>query len=103
MITRQRKTSPLHYLWMPALTAAFLGYFGFHAYSGSYGMQALEQYRSDRATLAMQLSYLRRQHAALEARIATVRPDALDPDVVDMEARLALNLMRADEIVISTR
>jgi cell division protein FtsB len=36
----------------------------------------------------------------LEKRGATVRPSSLDADVIDMQARMALNVTRADEVVI---
>jgi len=101
MMTRQRKQSPLRLFWMPVLTAAFLGYFAFHAYSGSYGMRAQESLQQSQAAMSLKLSYLRAQRRNLEQRIASVRPDNLDADIIDMEARAALNLMRADEIVIS--
>jgi cell division protein FtsB len=50
--------------------------------------------------LSAERDQLRAERQALEKRVATVRPESLDADVVDIEARMALNLMRPDEVVI---
>jgi cell division protein FtsB len=101
MITRQRRQSPLRRLWMPLLTAAFLGYFGFHAFNGSFGKWAMDRMKVEGATLDAQLGQLQREHAELERKVALLRPESLDADVVDMEARAQLNMLRPDEVVIS--
>ncbi len=85
---------------MPIITAAFLGYFGFHAFHGSYGLWAMDQFEREQASLTLRLAYLKGQRRKLEERIAPVRPDGLDMEVVDVEARRSLNMIRADEIVI---
>jgi cell division protein FtsB len=100
MITRQHKKSPLARWWMPLLTAGFLAYFGFHAFSGSFGIWAMDRLNADAARLTVERDNLRAEREQLEKRVATVRPGSLDADVVDMEARTALNMMRPDEVVI---
>ena len=87
MITRQRSKSPLRRLWMPLLTAGFLGYFGFHAFNGSFGIWAMDRLEADAGRLTVELDDLKAEREALERRVATVRPDSLDADVVDLEAR----------------
>ena len=100
MITRQHKKSPLRRLWMPILAAGFLGYFGYHAFSGSFGIWAMDRLKADAARLTIERDRLQTERTTLEERVATVRPGSLDADVVDMEARLALNVIRPDEVVI---
>ncbi|MCZ6765248.1 MAG: septum formation initiator family protein [Alphaproteobacteria bacterium] len=100
MITRQRRQSPFRRLWMPITTAAFLGYFGFHAFHGSYGLWAMDQFKRDQASLTLRLVYLKGQRRTLEAQIKSVRPESLDMEIVDVEARRSLNMIRADEIVV---
>ena len=85
---------------MPVTTAAFLGYFGFHAFHGSYGLWAMGEFEQKQATLTLQLAYLKGQRRQLEERIASVRPESLDMEIVDVEARRSLNMIRADEIVV---
>jgi cell division protein FtsB len=101
MITRQRRQKTLNRLWMPLLTAAFLGYFGYHAFSGSLGKWSMDRMRTETAGLEAQLASLTEERTDLERRVALLRPESLDADVVDMEARTQLNMLRPDEVVIS--
>jgi cell division protein FtsB len=100
-MTRHRRKSPLNLLWLPAVALAFLGYFGYHALNGAYGLWSLERLESEAAELRIRLDALRAERAALERKVSFLRPDSLDADVVDIEARLSLNLLRPDEVVIS--
>jgi cell division protein FtsB len=101
MMTRQRKKSAFRRLWMPLLAAGFLSYFGYHAFSGSFGIWAMDRLEADAARLIVDRDRLKSEREVLERRVATVRPSSLDADVVDLEARSALNLMRPDEVVVS--
>ncbi|MBZ0229717.1 MAG: septum formation initiator family protein [Bauldia sp.] len=101
MITRQHRKSPFRRLWLPLITAAFLGYFGFHAFNGSYGIWALERMEKEARGLRADLARLKEERAALDRRVSSLRPQSLDADTVDIEARSALNMLRTDEVVIS--
>ena len=100
MITRQRRQSLLGRLWMPLITAAFLGYFGFHAFNGYYGIWSRDRLDAEAARLSLDLDRLKSQHARIEHRVTVLRADNLDADLIDVEARAALNRLRADEVVI---
>ena len=101
MYTRQRRQSPLRLLWLPLATAAFVGYFGYHAYSGVYGVPALKRMQGEVVELKTRLDGLREQRALLEKRVSYLKPDSLDADILDIEARTSLTLVRPDEVVIS--
>jgi cell division protein FtsB len=101
MITRQHKKNFFSRLWMPLLTVAFLGYFGFHAFSGYYGIWSHEQLERDAAALTSELDALKAERTALERRVNALRPEKLDADMVDVEARLALNRLRPDELLVN--
>ena len=100
MITRQHRRSPFRGLWLPLVAAGFLGYFGFHAFNGSFGIWAMDRLEQDAARLTVELDRLKSEREALERRVASVRPGSLDADVVDVRGRTALNLIRPDEVVI---
>jgi cell division protein FtsB len=101
MVTRQARPSPFRRLWLPLITAAFLGYFGFHAFHGSYGFFAMQRLEAEAEGLRANLQKLKAERTALNRKVATLRPDSLDADIVDIEARSALNMLRPDEVVIS--
>ncbi len=100
MITRQRRKNRLRRLWMPLVTIGFLSYFGYHAFNGAFGIWAMDRLELDAARLTVERDRIKLEREALERRVATVRPASLDADVIDREARSALNLMRPDEVVI---
>ncbi len=100
IVTRQRRRSWIQALWMPVVTAGFIGYFGYHAFTGSFGIPAMDRLELQGRELATNLDSLRQQHQALETKVARLRPESLDADVVDVAARRTLNVMRSDEVVV---
>jgi cell division protein FtsB len=101
MTTRQRRNSLLlRYLLLPAVAAAFLGYFGFWMFNGYYGVWAKARLDLEASELRAQLADLKTQRQDLQRRIALLRPDNLNPDMVDERARESLNVMRPDELVV---
>ncbi len=100
MLTRQHRKSFFRRLWMPLLTVGFLSYFGYHAFNGAFGIWAMDRLEADAGRLAAERDKLKAERADLERRVATVRPDSLDADVIDVQARTALNMMRPDEVVV---
>lgn len=101
MITRQRRKSPLSRLWVPVFACLFLAYFGYHAFTGSYGLWSLDRLGVEAETLKARLDALKAERAEIERQVAFLKPDSLDADVIDTEARMSLNLLRPDEVVIS--
>ena len=85
---------------MPLITAAFLGYFGYHAFNGYYGIWSRDRLQVDSVRLTAELETLKHQREELESRVALLRSDNLDADMVDVEARAALNRLRPDEILL---
>lgn len=100
MSARPHAPSLLRRVGLPVLTAAFLGYFGYHALSGSYGLIALAGFEAEAAELEAELDELQAERGALEARAELLRPAGLDPDMVDELARRNLNVIAPNEFVI---
>lgn len=100
MITRQRRRPFLQRLWLPAVAAAFLSYFGYHTFNGDFGIWARERLVTEAERLTVERDRLLADREAMERRVASVRPESLDADVIDMHARQALGMMRPDEVVI---
>jgi len=103
MWTRQHKQSWTGRLIVPAITAAVSLYFGFHAFQGEYGIRSTERYLAREAELRGQLRSLREQREAMERRVSMMQDGSLDRDLVDEQARRALNLSHADELTIIRR
>jgi len=84
----------------PVLWAALAGYFGYHAVQGDRGLIAwyrvTQQLEEAKATLAEAQA----ERTALRKRVNLLRPDGLDPDILEERARLTLNMVRPDEVII---
>ncbi len=100
MITRQHKKSFARRLVLPLVAVAVVGYFGYHAFTGAFGIWAMDRLEADGARLQVERDQLEGQRASLQTAVNTLRPETLDADVVDFEAREALNLLRPDEVVV---
>lgn len=75
-------------------------YFFYHAFQGDHGLVALRELDRRAAILSVQAEALALRRAALEQGVALLRPDNLDPDMLDEQARRTLGLVHPDEIVI---
>ena len=98
--TRQRKQSFLRRLITPAIAIAALGYFGFHAMSGELGMVGRAMIESQVSELESDLEELIAERQELVSRVSLLRPESLDPDMLDERARLNLNLVHTNELVV---
>lgn len=85
---------------MPVLAAAFLTYFGYHAFHGEYGVFAKARLDTKQADLTKKLETLRAERETLHNRVTLLRSESLDPDMIDELARSNLNLVHASEITI---
>jgi cell division protein FtsB len=100
--TELRRRNPWRALLLPLVTAASLGYFGYHAFNGAFGIWSMDRLKEQTADLAGQLADLKAQRKALETKVSRLRSESLDADLVDESARAALSIMRSDEVVLST-
>jgi cell division protein FtsB len=84
----------------PILAISLVFYFSYHLFAGDRGFLAWialsQELRAAKATLAD----LDAQRETLDRRVGLLRPDHLDPDLLDERARAVLNLAAPDEIVI---
>ncbi|MDI6026033.1 septum formation initiator family protein [Corticibacterium sp. UT-5YL-CI-8] len=100
MWTRQHKPRNTGKLIVPALCVAFLSYFGFHAYNGQYGIYAKYRYEEQAAVLQKQLDMRRAERMDIERRVRLVHDGSMQRDMLDEQARRALNVSKPDEVTI---
>ncbi|WP_412048841.1 FtsB family cell division protein [Hoeflea sp. Naph1] len=84
---------------IPVLSLGCFTYFGFHSWSGAYGLNSAEALEIRRVDLTEQLASLteRRQH--LERQVLLLSDGAVEADMLDERARFLLNVAREDEVV----
>ncbi len=100
MATRQRRKSTIKPLLVPAMCLLLLGYFGYHAVEDDYGYHALQKLKAREIDLSDQLARLQDERRVLDRRVALMRPESLDPDMIEERARGTLNVARVGDIVI---
>jgi len=100
MATRQRKKSVWTRFVMPVITIAFLTYFGYHSFVGDYGVLGRIRFERQAVQLQAELTDLRQRRKKLERKVVLLRPQSLDPDMIDERARVNLNLVHRNEITI---
>lgn len=85
----------------PLLGVAGVVYFGVHAMQGDRGLMAWAQVRQEIAKAEIAAQEISAEKADLEHRVALLRNDSLDLDMLEERVRLMLNLTRQDEKLIS--
>lgn len=84
----------------PALIVLSLFYFSYHAMEGNHGLKAWLHSRGEQAILAEKAAVIRAEREALERKVALLKPDNLDPDLLSEEVRGVLGYTHENEVVI---
>lgn len=77
-----------------------LGYFGWHAYYGPRSFDHREALQAKAAGLDAKLATVRDEREAVERKVSLMRPQSIDPDMLDELARSTLNFGRPTELII---
>lgn len=100
MVTRKRLRAILNALLLYALAALLIGYFGVNAYSGDRGLKAKEDIDRQTAALTADLDRLKHEHAQWGRRIALLKSDDIDPDMLDERARALLDYVEPNDLTL---
>lgn len=77
-------------------------YFVWHGVNGQRGLKAGVEYEQRIAALRSELDGLKEERDRWERRIALLRGDVVDADMLDEEARVTLGRAHRNEVVILT-
>jgi cell division protein FtsB len=92
-LTPARLLRPL--LWM--LVAFYMGY---HTLHGERGLYALMRDQRELAAVTQQLAEVREDRVVMERRVASLRDQSLDRDLLDEQMRRMLGVMGKGEVVV---
>jgi len=87
----------------PLLALSAGGYFGYHLQNGDHGLKARADLESRKDVLEGELAGLQEVKERIERDVALLRPESLDPDMLDERARAILNLAHPDDLVMMKR
>ncbi|MFP1632597.1 FtsB family cell division protein [Zhengella sp. ZM62] len=100
MWTRQHKRRKTGRLILPLIAGVFLGYFGFHAFEGEYGLKNKARLEEQVAQLEQKLAEATALRHRLEARNNLLHDGSIEKDMLDEQVRRQLGRVGPDEIVI---
>jgi cell division protein FtsB len=100
MWTKHHKKRKFGRFVLPAITIAFVSYFGYHCVHGELGLIATDKFEQQRLEREAELAKLTARRQQLERQVALMSDGSLEKDMLDEIARYQLNVSRPDEIVI---
>ncbi len=90
----------LRHAAIPVLCACAAAYFGYHAVQGDHGLIIYLRYGQYIEALETKRDVIRAERQTIEHRVAQLRPQSLDPDLLDERARAVLGFAHPNERVI---
>jgi cell division protein FtsB len=103
MVIRPRIRAFLTALGLYVVAALFIGYFAFNAYTGKNGIKARESLDRQIADLAGELDRAKAERARWERRVALLKSDRIDPDMLDERARQLLNYTDPRDVTVMVK
>ena len=82
------------------LNVCVMAYFGYHVIIGDHGLLSRWRLADEVAQMELKLDKLNQRREQLEHKVSLVRPESLDPDMLDERARIILNLAHPNDITI---
>ena len=80
-----------------------IGYLVWHSTHGQRSFEQADHIAARIETLTLERDKVRAQRIALDQRVALLRPDSIDPDMVEELARVTLGFVRPNDLVIDVR
>jgi cell division protein FtsB len=103
MVTRRRLRTVLSALGLYLGAALLIGYFGVNAYTGNHGINARQGLDVQMARLTSERDVLRAERQQWERRVALLKPQSLDPDMLDERARALLDYVDPRDLTLMRR
>jgi cell division protein FtsB len=100
MVIRRKLRSVLTTLGLYVGAALFIGYFGVNAYTGNHGLRAKQDLDQQYAALSEELDRLKRERTEWQRRVALLRSESIDPDMLDERARAVLGYLDRRELTL---
>jgi cell division protein FtsB len=103
MVSRRRARGILTALALYVVAGALIGYFGFHAFNGQRGLHARHLIDQQMVELTAELDRLKLERSQWDRKVSLLRPDRIDPDTLDEQARLLLNVAHPNDLVMMVK
>jgi cell division protein FtsB len=102
MVIRRRARRFLIPLALYGVAAALVGYFVYHAHSGARGIEANRLFETQAAAIQAEYDTVVTERKEWERRIALLRSDQIDQDLLEERSRIMLGRVHRNDLVIIT-
>ena len=103
MVSHRRRRAVLTALGLYIFAALFIGYFGVNAFTGNHGLRAQADLDQQMTAMQSELRHLRAERAVWERRVALLRSDRIDPDMLDERARALVGYLDPRDLTLLVR
>ena len=86
----------------PLIGSLLVAYFAYHAVEGDRGIRAWQRLDGEVAEARAVRDRLSGEQAAFEKRVSMLRPDGLDPDLLEERARLVLGFVPSYGLIMGS-
>ena len=100
MVKRRRLRAILIPLVLYCVSGAVSSYFVWHAVHGNRGLKTKEEYRVQMNALQAERNELTGERKALERRIAMLRAESVERDILEEEALVLLARVHRNDVVV---
>jgi len=100
MVTHRRRRSILTAFALYILAAAFIGYFAVNAFTGNHGLRAQQDLDQQMTSIKDELDVLKSERAEWEQRVSLLRPDRIDPDMLEERGRALLDYVDPRDVTL---
>jgi cell division protein FtsB len=102
MVVRTRARAILLPIVFYVVLGVASGYLVWGAWNGERGLKTKAEYSAQMQDLTAELKALQTQRESWERRVALMRADAVDRDLLDEEARAVLDRVGKNDLVVFT-
>lgn len=100
MVSHRRRRAILTAIGLYLFAAAFIGYFAVNAFTGNHGLRAQQEIEQQLALMQTELAQVRGEKAMWERRVALLRSDKIDPDMLDERARALIGFADPRDVTL---
>jgi len=100
MVSHRHRRTILTALGLYIFAALFIGYFGMNAFSGDHGLRAQQDLEQQLAAMRGELAGLKAERTHWERRVALLRADRIDPDMLDERARALIGYVDPRDLIL---
>ncbi len=84
----------------PVIAVCLLVYFVYHIIQGDRGILAWRRLQTQIEVAESKLNTVKAEQESLERNVRLMRPDSLDSDMLEEQAKEKLNFVHKDEVII---